>query len=82
MEKVEHSNIVVCVSPLSALMLDQVTKFEKRGLPTAHEDTIKRMLKSRQTYREMFRSHIYCNNLAGVVDEAYGVICLCTVSRV
>ena len=34
--EVEHSSIVICVSPLSALMLDQVTKFNKRGLLTAH----------------------------------------------
>ena len=32
----EHSSIVICVSPLSALMLDQTTKFNKRGLLTAH----------------------------------------------
>ena len=91
MEELEHSNIHV--SPLSTLMLDQVTKFNKRGLPTAHVGHNQKDVKIKAdiekgnfqlvlmspeslllnlTWREMFRSHVYRNNLAGlVVDEAH-----------
>lgn len=91
-KEAEHS-IIVCVSPLSALMLDQVTKFEKRGLLTAHVGRNQKDLKVKDdvaegkyqlvymspesllmnlTWREMFRSRVYRDNLAGlVVDEAH-----------
>ena len=88
-----NPSIVVCVSPLSALMLDQVAKFTARGLKTAHVGKIQKDLKVRVdveegkyqlvfmspealllnlTWREMFRSSIYRQNLAGlIVDEAH-----------
>lgn len=93
MEEIEHSSIVVCVSPLSALMLDQVTKFNKRGLLTAHVGHNQKDVKVKTdiekgryqlvlmspeslllnlTWREMFRSSVYHDNLAGlIVDEAH-----------
>ena len=92
-ETVTEQSIVVCVSPLSALMLDQVTKFNNRGLLTAHVGKNQKDLKVRVdveggkyqlvymspeslllnlTWREMFRSRVYRDNLAGlIVDEAH-----------
>ena len=117
----EHS-VVVCVSPLAALMLDQVASFSKRGLLTAHvgknqtdlqvnndieEGKYQLVYMSPEslllnltwnqtdlqvnnegkyqlvyvspeslllnlTWREMFRSRVYSDNLAGlIVDEAH-----------
>ena len=86
-------SIVVCVSPLSALMLGQVMALNRRGLQATHVGMAQKDVNVKKdvergryqlvllspeslllnlAWREMFRSCVYRENLAGlVIDEAH-----------
>ena len=83
--EVSPHSIVVCLSPLTSLILDQVHSFTKRGLQVVYikgkdlDDKIaqgKYQLlymspESLLNHRDLFTCSIICENLSGIVDEAH-----------
>ena len=89
----QHHAIVVVISPLTSLMIDQVIKANSKGLKATyigrdqHDIEVKNAVENGMyqlvymspesmmgtlTWREMFRSRIYQQNLVSLaVDEAH-----------
>jgi len=84
-----QSHTIVCISPLTFLILDQVQLFTKKGLHVmyvkgkdlddgiilGHYQLLYKSPESLLAHRELFTCSIFCNNLSGLVVDEANLIC-------